>query len=432
MNRALDVKNITQVISQKLTQRFPVSLGLAFQKTGSGEEEECIGVFQLTEAGDIFYQVLQPELVDEASTTGLPPQVLDHGSPQRHRGASSEDSDSSSELEMRSSARTRGERGQDTATSDGDVPAGHGTASGGTGGHDRTVGRLSDSSLHTWRHWILKLMKRRGQGEDRGPEAQQHVLVHTRSLSRLPAPEAWTDPSEQQRVERLWQDLSTCMSQHALLLNSTVSASLEPVEPVPLPEPVDADAWTDELSQRLTVSWEGGEDAWRSWWKKRLGLDREQNEEALRKRRRREKEARRAGGGRTAFSDSFSSSASCLSEWDDFSDSTGCFSTASQAAWSDAESFTSQRSWLPPRAATAAAADSTPSSLRTGSPAHSAALTAATQPSKEPRRRATSSPAPPSLPRTPQRTRDTLDSYLGSLIPPLVRGATPHSSPAHM
>lgn len=215
------------------------------------------------------------------------------------------------------------------------------------------------------------------------------------------------DPSERQRVERLWQDLSTCMSQHALLLNSTVSASLGPVEPVPLPEPVDADAWTDELSQRLTVSWQGGEEAWRSWWKKRLGLDREQNEEALRRRRRRDKEARRAGGGRLAFSDSFSSSASCLSEWDDFSDSTGCFSTAGQEPWSDTESFTSQRSCLPP---------STPSSLRRGSPAHTATPTAASQ-----RRRAPSSPGPPALSRTPQRTRDTLDSYLGSLIPPVVR-----------
>lgn len=200
-------------------------------------------------------------------------------------------------------------------------------------GSTKAVAELSSSSLLTWKRWLLKLMRRAPRTQD-APANLLHMAASTKGL--LPPSAVFPEASEKQRVDRLRQDLSTCMSERSLLVRSTVSASLGPEEAAPLPGGVETEAWTDDLSKRLTVSWRGDE-AWHSWWKEKLGLDREQKVEALKRKRRREKEGRRAGGHRLQLSDSFSSSASCLSEWDDLSDTTSWFSTASQAAWSDTE-----------------------------------------------------------------------------------------------
>lgn len=244
-------------------------------------------VLQLTEAGDIFYQILQPE-VDVAS-------------------------------------------GRDA---------------------DRDGGPPSSSSLSRWKRWYLKLMRKRERSV-LGPETLHHLLVNTTTLLHHCSAEDTPRPSDQESVERLRHELSTCMSQRSLLLSSSVPA---PPDLVPLPSRVETDTWTDDLSRRLTASWQG-EDAWRSWWTEELGLDREQKLEHLKRKRRREKEARRAGGGGLDWSDSFSSSASCLSDWNDPSD---------PSRWGlDSERIRSRKSQDPPRAQPARDDDSSQKSPST-------------------------------------------------------------------
>lgn len=299
----------------------------------AGRAEECICVLQLTEAGDVFYQILEPD-----ASAGEDASPRARGRPPMQQGASSVDAHHSSELEAKALQPTA--PGPQLVPSDGVEAADDGTvctglpdtseaarsATGDAG--DRSAAELGGSSLLTWKRWLQKLM-RRSRGTKSAPHASQHVLVGTKGLLRRPADD-FTDPSEEQRVERLRQELTKCMCERSLLVRSAVSASLGPPEVVPLPHGVEPDAWTDDLSQRLTASWQG-DGAWHSWWKEKLGLDREQKAEAVRRKRRREKEARRASGHHLELSDSFSSSASCLSEWDNFSEG----AAASQAAWCD-------------------------------------------------------------------------------------------------
>lgn len=372
-------------------------------KAGS-REEECICVLQLTEAGDIFYQILQPE----AQQSQAPPAPLG-GAPQMQQRASDTNSRCFSELETKAGACT-----PDTS----EVDAACGRATSTDGGNPRSVegqigdkaeARLSSSSLATWKRWLVKLMRRR-QSTESGPRARHHLLADATSLLHHCSAEETPDPSEKERVERLREELSTCMSERSLLVCSTVSASLGSSELVSLPNPVETDAWTDDLSRRLTASWQG-EEAWRSWWNEKLGLDRERKVEDLKRKRRREKEARRAAGRRLELSDSFSSTASCLSEWNDLTDYGGCFSPASQAAWSDSESFKSQRSQEPPRSA-----------AQTGR-----SISTLTARDKESSQKKPSSCSPHLMSQTPtvtstrKRSRDSLNHYLNSLLPPQVR-----------
>lgn len=276
-------------------------------------------VLQLTEAGDIFYQILQPE-VDAASGRD----VGGDGGP---------------------TSNSRRDTG-----GDGGPPSSSRRDAGGDGGPPS-----SSSSLSRWRRWYLKLMRRRERSVP-GPETLQQVLVPSTSLLRHCSAEDTPRSSDQDSVDWLRQELSTCMSQRSLLLSSSVPASLGPLDLVPLPRRVDTDAWTDQLSRRLTASWRG-EDAWRSWWTEELGLDREHQLERLRRRRRREKEARRAGGAGGAaldWPDSFSSSASCLSDWNQ-----------SSRGGSDSESTRSHRSQDGPRAQPARDQDSSQKSPST-------------------------------------------------------------------
>lgn len=399
----------------------------------TGRAEECICVLQLTEAGDIFYQILQleasvgEEVLPQTCESHPPPAgLLVHGPPQMQQGTSNMDSHYPSKLEMKSKALKPRMSGphlvqNDETVCDADdgnvctVLTATTEAPRSMKGNisDKSVAKLSSSSLFTWKRWLQKLM-RRSHRTKFGPRTLQHMLVNTKGLLHHSA-EKLMDPSEEQCAERLWQDLTKCMSERSLLVRSTVSASLSPPEVVPLPNAVETDTWTDDLSKRLTVSWQGDE-AWHSWWKEKLGLDREQKVEALKRKRRREKEARRASGHHLKLSDSFSSSASCLSEWDNFSDSTSWFSTASQATWSDSEAVSSLRSQDLPRA-------TTQSTVPTGSPDPTLTATSHVKNKQSTLKNPSSScsllgsqTTTEHFTQARQRTRCTLDSYLSSQV----------------
>ncbi|KAM3599291.1 uncharacterized protein V6R79_003281 [Siganus canaliculatus] len=357
-----------------------------------GKERLC--VFQLTEAGDIFYQMLEPDSPDSFGAVTaedqplprraepLPPDskhlVSDTSSdesiveptqypnaktfvtetPEREQQEQSVLSDSSS-LDSESVRRKRSARRmllqvvvndpeldevtqQDAGEEDGDVAESIGDNSGEReSGQEKTSSsshmtpvKLSNSTLVTWKRWLQKVMKKRCETKPH-QHSLQHRTVPTEGL--LQPSDTEEDAAQEARAQSVRRDLRACMFKRSLLVNREVSASDEPV--VPLPNTVNTDAWTDPLSCRLTLSWQG-EGEWRRWWEDQLGLNNDKKVEALKRRRRREKEARRrAGLGRLDLSGSFTSSVSYQSELDDFSDSTGWSSAASQGLGSQSEDF---------------------------------------------------------------------------------------------
>ncbi|XP_026195771.1 TATA box-binding protein-associated factor RNA polymerase I subunit C isoform X2 [Anabas testudineus] len=370
------------------------------QKKRGGSE--CLCVVQLTEAGDIFYQILEPEQPDSSSrppaaddkplpqqATKKPPQppdsqliVTDTSSddgiilptqdvamqrfvaetPEREQQAvtmfsssSSEDSDSErrhrnlkkwlqvvvnddSMVDQDTDGHSDVEVGRDKT---GDVKQPgvvEETASGSTclgqvfASEQHTPVKISKRALVTWRHWLQKLMQKSREKKPH-PHCLQHFTVSTEGLLRLPDGEA-KDSTEAQRVQSLRQDLTACMNKRSLLVHAAVSGSLVAPDVTPVPNQVETEVWGDQLSQRLTLSWQG-EEVWRAWWEDQLGLNKKEKVMALRRKRRREKAEKRATGQRLELSGSFTSSISYQSELDDFSDSSGWSSTVSQDFISD-------------------------------------------------------------------------------------------------
>ncbi|RVE65440.1 hypothetical protein OJAV_G00116630 [Oryzias javanicus] len=190
----------------------------------------------------------------------------------------------------------------------------------------QNTGELSSTTLTTWKLWLQKLRQRSCEKKPR-PQWSQHLTTNTKGLLCLPQSGS-RESAEKERVESLQQKLLSCMQERSLLLHGAVS---EDLRAVPAPELVNTDDWTDPLSQRLTLSWQG-ESAWKAWWEEELGLNREAKMQSLRRKRRRQKEARRAAGQQWKLSHSFTSSCSSQSQLDDFSDS-----SMSQRQWSDTE-----------------------------------------------------------------------------------------------
>ncbi|CAJ1071104.1 TATA box-binding protein-associated factor RNA polymerase I subunit C isoform X1 [Xyrichtys novacula] len=202
----------------------------------------------------------------------------------------------------------------------------------------QTPVELSDSALLTWKRWLKKLM-RKSRKKEPLPPLQQNVRCDTWDLTEAFGEKR--DPEERECVQNLRRDLKACMSKRTVLVHTLVSNSITAPDVEPLPDMVDTGAWGDSLSQRLTVSTQG-EEKWRAWWEDKLGMNRKQKVEALRRKRSRAKAAKRASGRHLGLLGSFTSSVSYQSDFSDFTDSQGWMSSESQGAWSDFESIRSQ------------------------------------------------------------------------------------------
>lgn len=430
------------------------------QRKGVGEE--CICILQLTEAGDIFYQILEPEqpgasgtpAVDEVEPTDTQPanfqtasQVTisdtssDEGmiaptqvltaqrfvaeTPEKEQRGLNTDSACSSDteqltktsrflmtlgLEVVENQEMDEVSGLDAGTDDGKMKKNISTRS-------KTLVKLSDKTLITWKRWLQKLM-RKSHMKKLCAHTLPHVTENTEGLLRLPVT---MDPAEEERVRSLRHDLRECMAKRSLLVHSTVSASLGATDVVPVPNQVDTDVWTDELSQRLTVSWQG-EEEWRSWWKEKLGLNREEKIAALKRKRRREKEVRRATGQRLELPGSFSTSISYQSELDNFSDLTGWSSAASQGVCSDKEDIGSQSQGFMERTTPSTRGMKTPVPTLNATP-QSIKDNKVTQesPSSSHVNLLSQTLKPDTTPASQRRARRRVEDYLSSLFVPQVR-----------
>ncbi|XP_068609197.1 TATA box-binding protein-associated factor RNA polymerase I subunit C [Brachionichthys hirsutus] len=301
---------------------FPAT-GLACIQEKGGQ---CICVLQLTDAGDVFYQILECEhppagggeaaRLLPASSSHRP--TIGPGQARSAHGFEAMSADSSSdESESANKSRMLQCLGLQVVVNDPELDNVIGLEAGKvdsdeTGAADGLgSGSISDGALLTWKHWLEEVKTPR-------PHRLQHASTETQRLHDPPGDGG--EAADEEPVRSLRRHLKSSMSKRSLLVHSAASLALQPPDVAPIPNQVDTDHWTDPLSERLTLSWQG-DAAWRAWWEDELGLNRKAKADALRRKRRREKKARRAGSQDLDLDllGSFTSTVSDRSELEDFS-----------------------------------------------------------------------------------------------------------------
>ncbi|KAJ3605184.1 hypothetical protein NHX12_027234 [Muraenolepis orangiensis] len=289
-------------------------------KRGDGIGEESICVLQLTQAGDIFYQVLRPAHAEpgagqptarqetpappgeeEADGTGVLPSQQSAGGP-RLDGVEAEDTGSEEEMIGPTQATQAVQETQETperesvsgaASSceeeeggcarrsrylglevvvnveadeiEAEQPEGAAAAivapgeTAAAAASSDWMGRNAPPSSRAagvWRRWLQQLLRCRSVYRT-PPMAQTRRRVKVKGFKLSAAQQ----PITEDRLQSLRRDLGDSMASGSLLLHG--GTYLPRLHLLDLPDPVPPEAWPDALSQRLSASWHG-EEQWRS------------------------------------------------------------------------------------------------------------------------------------------------------------------------
>ncbi|XP_060791691.1 TATA box-binding protein-associated factor, RNA polymerase I, subunit C isoform X3 [Neoarius graeffei] len=303
-------------------------------------------VLQLTEAGDIFYQMLrhfdptnsephQSDSVEPASNpnSALQPQVSmeedrDDEAERHQRMLSqvevfvnnSDDEDGSLTLDE-NQVRLPTEKGINSEPALVLESSAHSAKSDYARPLRPAIPKTASRELRLiWKKWLdsllTKTVGRKGHLKHR--KIKTSDLMHCKVQQR--------DQLEEDKFQSLRKDQAEILKTRKLLVHGVTY--LPPLEVTPVPDGVDPKAWPDDLSQRMSASWKDG---WSNWWEEKLGLNRDAKIEALRRKHRLAKRAK--ARNRVALSSSFVSSVSYQDDLSDWSSAT------SQYPGSDAESI---------------------------------------------------------------------------------------------
>ncbi|XP_053888849.1 TATA box-binding protein-associated factor RNA polymerase I subunit C [Malaclemys terrapin pileata] len=281
------------LLHQRLTAP---AAGVTATPAGQGPLEPLL-VFQLSEAGDLFYQTLLHEPLAESESSAAPASPPSLPAP------------AAASLPSPAWGASLGSGSEESVRLPGTVS--EGTANAGQAAAPEearsSVGPAAPSpaAAARYRCWVKALIRDWSrlpeQSQPQAPRTISHQRLFTRGELRQPAGDGLYRQARQ-LLRRTMRERG-CLAPWALG---------PPPTPPAMPHPVEPGAWPDDLSKRLTASWAGG---WGEWWEEKLGVTRAHKLHALRDRRRRLKQAR----SRRSLSGSFTSSVTYQSDLSDFS-----------------------------------------------------------------------------------------------------------------
>ncbi|XP_078078080.1 TATA box-binding protein-associated factor RNA polymerase I subunit C [Mustelus asterias] len=251
--------------------------------------KKSLSVFQLTAVGDLFYQMLIPK----SSSTNRK-------------------STMSEEIQSKHSAEPRDGGAEDLSHGESERLEGNPSLNGVDEQRLQSTNKPltpSCAALTTCRRWMNSFLKKQKKFQSGSNMLHKHAVFNTKHLFTGQAFRKGKKSTDTCR--EMWDKMHAIMEKKQVLCDGTFPVP----DHVHVPDVVDPLVWGDELSQRLTATWEG---KWSEWWEEKLGRNRSKKIQALRAKRRREKLAR--AGQRTELSGSFTSSVSNLSDFSEFSD----------------------------------------------------------------------------------------------------------------
>ncbi|XP_030398587.1 TATA box-binding protein-associated factor RNA polymerase I subunit C-like [Gopherus evgoodei] len=216
------------------------------------EPLEPLLVFQLSEAGDLFYQSLVPEPPAESESSEAPtsppslPVPAVAGQPSPAWGAS------------------LGSGSEESGPLPGPVSEGSANAGQAAAPEEAmpSVGLAAAAPYGCWLTALIRAWSRRPeQSQPQRPPTIGHQRLFTHGELSQPAGASPLYRQARQLLRRAMRERA-CLAPWALGL---------PPTPLAMPDPVEPRAWPDDLSKRLTASWAGG---WGEWWEEKLGVTR--------------------------------------------------------------------------------------------------------------------------------------------------------------
>ncbi|XP_033020579.1 TATA box-binding protein-associated factor RNA polymerase I subunit C [Lacerta agilis] len=266
------------ILQEALRQRLALPTAGIAAALGQQGQSQTLLVFQLSEAGDLFYQPLLHQEEEEGASEGPQPAPEAPQEEEEEEGAP---------------------RGPDEA-------AGPREDSPPPPASPAAPLAPSVATLYAYQRWLKafqkawKCLPKAAQGQARLPAVlSQRRLFARRELKEPAGDQAPFYGEARQRLRQAMQE-------------KRVVCPREPVGRAPSPPGPEQEGPPGELGQRLAASWAGG---WADWWQEKLGMTKAHKQRALREQRRRRKRAR----GTPSLSGSFTSTTSYQSDASDSS-----------------------------------------------------------------------------------------------------------------